>query len=55
MPDKNNTNFLRFVMRKAGIIYGIPAFLFFFAQNTIKNYLFAFVAFAIDKFYRYML
>ena len=42
-------------MQKAGIIYGIPVFLFFFAQNTIKNYLFAFVAFAIDKFYRYML
>lgn len=42
-------------MRKAGIFYGIPVFLFFFAQNTIKNYLFAFVAFAIDKFYRYML
>lgn len=42
-------------MRKAGILYEIPVFLFFFAQNTIKNYLFAFVAFAIDKFYRYML
>ena len=47
--------FCNLLYEKRKFFAKFPLFLFFFAQNTIKNYLFAFVAFAIDKFYRYML